>query len=306
MARAVTITNVADVKMHLGSHGRTADLRAKQFPLDTGVPDVRMEFAWLLAPVGYGTPRHHHVFDQIRYVIDGEWPIGKNATIKAGECGYFPEGVHYGPQMQQVDCTALILQFPGPSGITYMTHRELHDAQTELEKEGKVFENGVCSWRTPDGRKVNMDSHKACWEKITGRELHFPKGRFGDTVIMRSDACAWVPDRKLAGVEHKHLGTFGEYRTGMGLTRLAKGATLSAHRQQDAEILYLLDGTIVYEGKTWQGGGTAEQGTYIYLPHDTDVKDIVSPTGGTFFTIALPMIAEMEAQQRRGVAQAAE
>ena len=40
MAREVTIHNVADMAYHFGSHGRTADLRAKGFPLVSGDPET--------------------------------------------------------------------------------------------------------------------------------------------------------------------------------------------------------------------------------------------------------------------------
>lgn len=301
MPRDVTIVNIADVQLLGQSHGRSVNLQVKPLPLDTGVPGLRMEPTWLIAPKGYGTPRHRHVFDQIRYVIEGEWVIGKGVGIKAGECGYFPEGVYYGPQLQEADCSAFILQFQGPSGIPYLTHAELRAAQKRLESEGGIFEDGVYTRQLPDGRKINADSHKACWEAVTGEEEVFPEGRFREPVIMRSQACAWRPDRKVPGMEHKHLGTFAELRTGVSLVRLASGARLPAGFQDEAEIRYLLDGSVSYGGKTYQGGGTQEKGTYFYLPHETDVKDFISETGATFFVISLPMIREMEESQRSRV-----
>lgn len=299
MSRAVTVVDIASLKLRTGSHGRTRDLRTKGFPLDTGVPDLKMEFGWILAPEGYATPRHRHSFDQIRYVMEGEWGVGKNFDIGPGQCGYFPEGVDYGPQLQKADCIGLILQFPGPSGEKYLTHAELHTAQARLEAAGDKFEGGVYTHYLPDGRKVNKDSHKACWEEITGHEQIFPKGRFRDPVLMITEACRWIPDRKLPGVDRKHLGTFAEMSTGMGLVRLAPGAKLPAWHQEDAEIRYLIEGSVVYDGKTWHGGTTEDKGTYFYIPHDCDVKEIRSETGGTFLTISLPMIAEAEAELTR-------
>jgi len=41
---------------------------------------------------------------------------------------------------------------------------------------------------------------------------------------MHPDAAQWVADRKLAGIEHKYLGSFGVRRSGARLTRLASGA----------------------------------------------------------------------------------
>jgi mannose-6-phosphate isomerase-like protein (cupin superfamily) len=300
MPRTVTVCSVADMAYHFGSHGRTADLQAKGFPVISGEPNVRMEFTWLVVPVGYSTPRHHHCFDQIRYVMKGEFGVGKGFEIDEGQVAYFPEGVNYGPQNQSQDCVALILQFPGPSGIEYLTHKQLHDAQAQLEAAGGKFENGIYTRVTADGRKVNMDSHKACWEHVTGRTLTFPKGRHRQPIVMLPENYGWVPDRTLAGVEHKHLGTFGEMRTGMSFVRLAPGAKLPAGHQEDAEIRYLIDGAVTYGGTRWQGGMSDSEGTYFYIPNGCAVNETVAEKGATFFVISLPMMAEMEAKHRRG------
>ena len=44
------------------------------------------------------SPRHRHPWDQIRYCISGSVPIAPHKTLDHGEVGYFPEGLHYGPQ----------------------------------------------------------------------------------------------------------------------------------------------------------------------------------------------------------------
>jgi hypothetical protein len=185
MADHVTAISVADVEAFEQSIGRGGSIIAKTFPLETGVPNVRMEFTWIWTSAGYCTPRHMHVFDQIRYVLDGEF-TSETGTIKEGEIGYFPEGVHYGPQDFKTDNTALILQFPGPSGTEYFTHFELDEARRRLIAEGGTFEKGIYTRRYSDGRKINVDSHKACWEAITGRKLEFPKGRFAGSLIQSS------------------------------------------------------------------------------------------------------------------------
>ena len=110
----------------------------------------------------------------------------------------------------------------------------------------------------------------------------------------------WVPDRKLKGVEHKHLGTFGERRSGMSFMRLKPGATIPAHVQEDAQIMYLTEGAISYGGKTWEGGKTRDKGTYLYIPPGANVDEIASETGGEFFIISLPMIGEIEAEMKSG------
>ena len=42
------------------------------------------------------SPRHHHNFEQYRYVLDGELNYNRNGKLTKGMLGYFPEGVMYG------------------------------------------------------------------------------------------------------------------------------------------------------------------------------------------------------------------
>ena len=302
MPREVTIVSVADIKAEEQSIGREGRIIAKTFPLDTGVAGLGMDFTWIFHSKGYGTPRHRHTFDQFRYTLTGVRQQD-DGDILAGQCGYFPEGVPYGPQHQDEDEVGLILQFEGPSGIPYITHVELDAARQRLIAEGGTFAKGVYTRVLPDGTKINKDSHAACFEAVTGSKMEYPEPRFSAPLIMKPEKCRWVADRRHPGVEHKHLGTFGERRSGVRLTRLQPGGTIPAGRQEDAEIRYLIEGSIGYRGTTWQGGKTAELGTYMYIPPDGDVKEISSQTGGTFFVISLPMIADLEAE--RGTARAA-
>jgi quercetin dioxygenase-like cupin family protein len=299
MTRNVTIVSVADVQLIEQSIGREGQILAKTFPLETGVPDCRMDFTWLYHGKGYGTPRHRHTFDQFRITFDGVRQ-SDDGDMGPGECGYFPEGVAYGPQHQDERECGLILQFEGPSGIPYLTHEELDAARQRLIADGGTFAKGVYTKVFPDGRKINKDSHAACFEAITGKKMEFPEPRYDRPILIKPQTFKWIADRKLSGVEHKHLGTFGERRSGMRMTRILPGAKIPAHVQEDAEILYLTSGSITYEGKTWTGGKTENEGTYLYIPPGTAVEDIASETGAEFFVISLPMIAEIEAEVKAG------
>jgi hypothetical protein len=299
MPREITIVSVADVPLIEQSIGREGQILAKTFPLDTGIAGVRMDFTWLVHGKGYGTPRHRHTFDQVRITFEGVRQ-SDDGDMGPGECGYFPEGVAYGPQHQDEQEVGLILQFEGPSGIPYLTHEELDAARQRLIAEGGTFAKGVYTKILPDGRKINKDSHAACFEAITGRKMEFPQPRYEKPILIKPQHFGWIPDRKLPGVEHKHLGTFGERRSGMHFMRLAAGAKIPAHVREDAAILYLTDGSISYDGKTWKGGKTATEGTYIYIPPDGDVKEIATQTGAEFFIISLPMLADIEAETKTG------
>lgn len=298
MPRQVTIVATADIPAEEQSIGREGQIIAKTFPFDTGVTGVNMDYTWIRHSKGYGTPRHTHTFNQIRYTLEGVRQQD-DLEMREGECGYFGEGVHYGPQLQQESCTGLILQFEGPSRIPYISHTDLDLARQRLIAKGGTFSKGVYTFIRPDGTKVNKDSHAACFEEITGQKMVFPPPRYDAPIIMKPQNARWVADRNLAGVEHKHLGTFGEYRTGVRLTQLLPGATIPAHVKEDAEVCYLVEGSINYAGKTWSGGKTAEEGTYMYIPPDGDVGEMSSDTGGTFFIISLPMLTEIEAERHR-------
>jgi hypothetical protein len=292
MSRSVTIMSIADVPLHVPSGlGREGSSASKPFPLDTGIPGVRLEFTWRRYDKGYGTPRHTHIFDQYRYNMKGKREI-KDGFVNEGEVCFYPEGVYYGPQLQTEECTGLGLQFQGQTGIRYLTHRELGDARKELTAQGATFKGGVCTWIKPDGGKINKDSHLACTEYVTGQKVEFPKPRFDKPIVMRPQGHPWIGDREADGVEHKRLGTFGG--SGIRMTRLLPGATIPAHHADDAEIRYLISGSIEYGGKTWLGGQSEDVGTYMYVPHNSDVGEITTKTGGEFYVVELQMLADIE------------
>jgi hypothetical protein len=79
------------------------------YPFDLQVPGLNFRFSCDRVSDGFFSPRHRHNFDQFRYALLGTINIGKGATLKEGECGYFPEGAYYGPQQQMGDGEALAI-----------------------------------------------------------------------------------------------------------------------------------------------------------------------------------------------------
>lgn len=280
-------------------------MRSKGFPLDSGVEGVGMEFGWAFYDKGYGTPRHKHTFDQFRFALSGDREI-KDGYVKAGDCGFYPEGVSYGPQMQEAPCVGLTFQFQSASGLPYLRHRDLHRAQDELEAAGGVFEHGVYRHVLPDGKVITKDSHAACVEQLTGKKIEYPNPRFSAPIVMHAENAQWIPDRKLPGVEHKHLGNFGVRRSGARYTRLLPGAVIPARVEEDAEIRYLVEGSITYDGKTWLGGKTEDRGTYMWIQAGAEVGEIRSVDGATFWVIELPMLADIIAERGRETTKARE
>jgi hypothetical protein len=297
MKPTVTIVSIADIPLHVPTGlGREGSSASKPFPLDSGVPGVRLEFTWRRYDKGYGTPRHTHIFDQYRYNMTGKRQI-KDGFVEAGEVAFYPEGVYYGPQLQEEECTGLGLQFQGLTGIRYLTHKELGDARKALSAEGGTFKGGVYTKILPDGRKINRDSHLACTEYVTGHKVDFPKPRFDKPIVMKPQGSPWIGDRKVAGLDHKHLGTFGG--SGIRFMRLASGAKIPARVEEDAEIRYLISGSIEYGGKTWLGGKTTEEGTYMFVQAGAEVGEIASKIGGEFYVIELPLLADTAARLAR-------
>jgi hypothetical protein len=294
MKPTVTIMSVADIELVQAGIGREGAMAVKQFPLDTGVPGVQLEFSWNRYETGYGTPRHRHTFDQYRFALDGKRQI-QDGFLEPGECGFYPEGVYYGPQMQEEPTVGLGLQFQGLSGLPYLTHEDLRNATKALKADGGTFKDGIYTKVFPDGRKINKDSHAACVEWLTGQKIDFPEGRFEKPIVMRPQGHPWIGDRKIEGVEHKRLGMFGG--SGIRLTRLAPGAKIPARIEDDAEIRYLIEGSITYGGKIWAGGKTKDAGTYMFVQAGAEVGEIGSAAGGTFFVIELQMLADILAKK---------
>jgi hypothetical protein len=288
MLSDVTVLDTNALDWEAVQRGRVHQIRRKRLPLDTGVPGLTAEYSMSLVPEGYFTPRHRHNFDQIRYTLTGVQSTG-HGDLRPGECGYFPEGAYYGPQKQEGECTTLVLQFQGASGLHLLSNEEMNATYQKMIASGATFENGVYKATGPNGRRINKDSYLAIWEEHEGKKLTFPKPRYRVPAMMIADNYRWVPERKRPGVETKHMGTFTELRTAVGFFRLAPGARIDAGRQDDAELRYLLEGSMAYGGRTWGPG------THMYVRPGARLDALSSDAGATFFTITLPMVAELAA-----------
>jgi hypothetical protein len=185
------------------------------------------------------------------------------------------------------ECTTLVLQFQGASGMHFLSNEEMNATYQKMIANGAKFENGVYSATTPNGRKVNKDSYVAIWEEHEGKKMTFPKARYRTPVMMLKENYNWWPDKNRLGVETKHMGTFTELRTAIGFFRLTPGALIAAHRTDDAELRYLEKGSIEYAGRSWG------EGTYMCVPPGADLAPMSSASGATFFTITLPMVAQL-------------
>jgi hypothetical protein len=193
------------------------------------------------------TPRHKHVFDQVRYIVSGQAKFGRT-TFASGDCLYFPEGVSYGPE----DCSmceeriGITIQFPGPTGIPYPHPSDAARAMTELAKIGD-FNDGV--FVRPDGRK--QDGHEAVTEYLTGKKLEYPLPRYPELVAMHTDAYSWTPLAGTGGVFVKHLGYFNEAGPNIKMLKIEPGAATQPGVAPCQQVRYLLEGTITFNNQEY-------------------------------------------------------
>ena len=229
---------------------------------------------------GWGTPRHRHNFDQIRYVLKGEYPVSPHKTMGEGSVAYFPENVHYGPQDRPEGLEMMVIQFGGASGSGFLSTPRREAANEVLKAKGE-FKSGIFTWIDENGQKHNMDGSAACFEEATGKKLVFTEPRYDDVVVMNPDAYQWV-ETGTPGVSTKLLGTFTERSTQIGFIKVDAGATFNTGSRSQIEVLFMSRGNVTVDGRTY-----GEKTAIELLPSDGPV-DIKANEESLFFTVTLP------------------
>ena len=197
------------------------------------------------------TPRHRHNFDQVRLPIKGVVEYGKALpTLPIGVVAYFPESVHYGPQIRHDQSQTLTLQLGGASGNGFMSPEERKRGFDDLLKKG-TFEKGAYNWYDEKGQVHRQDSYEAVWEYIRQRKLAYPEPRYTTQVVMNPDNFVWLADPKQQGVSRKWLGTFTERRLQVSYVRVEAGATLRVEKYPAPQILFVVKGTLSFQGKRY-------------------------------------------------------
>lgn len=229
---------------------------------------------------GWGTPRHRHNFDQIRFVLKGQYPVSPHKVMKEGSVAYFPESVHYGPQDRPEGLEMMVIQFGGASGSGFLSTPAREAANKALEAKG-TFKDGVYTWVDEKGQKHNIDGSAACFEEATGQKLVFHPPRYDDVIMLEPDAYDWI-DTDQQGVQTKHLGTFTERDIRIGFIKVAKGAALNTGSREQLQVLFLSEGSVTVDGQTY-GPKTGIE----ILPDDSPV-DIFADEDAVFFSVYLP------------------
>ena len=208
-----------------------------------GPPMSVQGFSLVIArPKDRYSPRHRHNFEQFRYQIEGEADYSETGTLKRGMIGYFPEGVHYGPQKQGQgqELCVLTLQFGGASGEGYPGRSAVLQATDELLKLG-TFKDGVFHRHPGLPGKTNLDGFQAVWEHLNNRPLTYPKPRYEKPILMHPENFEWVPLEDQDGVSEKFMGTFTERCAQAGFVKIDAGAAYTAEGGRD--IFFVVSGS---------------------------------------------------------------
>jgi quercetin dioxygenase-like cupin family protein len=247
---------------------------------EDGSPNNYLLNVGLTGSGGWGTPRHRHNFDQIRYVLKGKYPVSPHKVMGEGSVAYFPESVHYGPQDRPEGLEMMVIQFGGASGAGFLSTPMREAANDRLNKKG-TFKDGIFTWIDDKGQKHNMDGSAACFEEAMGTKLTFAPARYDDVVVMEPAACEWI-GTGTPGVFAKLLGTFTERNVQIRMVKIDTGAVMNTGNRDQIEVLFMSTGKITVGGKTY-GDKTAIE----LLPGDAPT-DIKASAESIFFSVTLP------------------
>ncbi|HEU4618524.1 MAG TPA: hypothetical protein VFV10_10805 [Gammaproteobacteria bacterium] len=204
---------------------RGGNLRARI--LLEGTPGTPGNFQLSLGETGedFVSPRHRHNFEQYRAVLEGRYDFGRDGCMTAGMVGYFPAGVHYGPQSSASATVAAVLQFGGTSGGGYLSGPEVEAGMEALKRVGE-FRDGIFRRREGVPGRRNQDAFEAIWELVNERRLVYPESSYASPILVHPDNVAATAIDERSGAAEKNLGDFPSHRTSMRMLELPEGASL--------------------------------------------------------------------------------
>jgi hypothetical protein len=230
----------------------------------------------------YFTPRHHHNFEQVRYMLKGDFEWAPGVKQEEGTVGYFCEGTYY-TQKSVGHSIILSLQLGGASGYGFMSRRQLREGGEALAKTG-TFHDGVYTWHDQAGRKHNKDGYEAVWEHVNGRKLEYPPARYDAPVILRPAHFAYLPMAGVEGVATKELGRFNERGLEIKQIRMDAGASYAVDGRSKSYLFFVLSGEGTANGELW-GPQTA-----LRVERD-EVVTLATREAAEFYAIGLPTFA---------------
>lgn len=229
---------------------------------------------------GWGTPRHRHNFDQVRFVLKGNYPYGENKVLPEGWVAYFPESVYYGPQARPEGLEMMVCQFGGASGNGFLSVKRREAANEALKQIGE-FKSGNFHYIDNAGQPQSQDGSEACFEKATGRKVSFAPPRYDDLVVMNPANYDWIATKE-SGVSVKHLGTFTERQARLGFIRLDIDAKFSAGCEDSIQILFLAKGRVRVDGREF-----GPRSAFEFQAHEGPIG-ITASEPSEFFALILP------------------
>ncbi len=167
--------------------------------------------------------------------------LAAEGPIDAGEVGYFPEGVHYGPQEGDSDRLVLVVQFGGASGQGYLGYDQVKVGQQELLSEG-TFERGVFKRKPGSKGRKNQDGYEAVWQHVMGHPVTYSPPRFKGPVVMQPHNYTWVECEGAKGVRRKPLGSFSERNVGIEFQSIDEGVSLELVPSKDRRLIFFTSG----------------------------------------------------------------
>jgi hypothetical protein len=195
---------------------------------------VRSDF--LNSDDAYTTPRHHHVFQQVRWAELGTLNYAPGQDLHEGDVGYFPRAAYYGPQSKDSGIS-IAVQF-GLNGECQYGGDRKRDRAAAMDrlKERGTNENGVYTDTDPkSGEKRERDSIQAIdeeqFEAATGKKFKFPDAGYDSAIVMHPTAFEYYEAEP--GVEIKPLGRFFDYPGPNGDVRISM---LRLSRSGDYEL----------------------------------------------------------------------
>ncbi len=197
----------------------------------------------------WNTPRHRHNFDQIRLQLEGEWSLTEDIMMRPGMVYYFPESVHYGPQLGKYGSKTLNIQFGGASRNGFNGPRARREGYEKMIKKG-VFEKGSYTWVDEKGQRHRQDAAEATWEHIRGQKVVYSPPRYDSVVQMNPASYAWIKDAAQPGIARKMLGSFTENNMQVGFIRIDPGATLTVEKHTAPNLLFVIKGLVSHDGKS--------------------------------------------------------
>lgn len=243
------ITEVFAARAFEGGNPRARNLTASVLLVgEEGSPNNYM-MALTTADEPHPTPRHKHNFEQVRFPFSGEFEYEPEKILGPGQLMYFPESVHYGPQLRR-NCTMITTQFGSASGYGFLSEKQRRKAYDELKAKG-TFEKGLYTYVDEQGRKHNRDTFEAVWEHLKGSKVVYPEPRYSDLVLMEPRNFGWAESKKDPGVAYKWLGRFTERDFRIGFAKVDSGATLTVASQGAPHLLFMMSGAVTHNGKDY-------------------------------------------------------